>query len=249
MGHRARACAFAGAQRLITLTNQLDKSREAMTESKTKQPLRILAHYANPSTDGSMPFAGLLTTQDGDYVATVSGILPKGFLDKTTPVRRRGRPKNESKSVAYLLHELICKSLAQDSEGLRITNIRAQAAEAIGVGPRDDQEEAAKYIRRQSGSDTAKAATADFNQVIVFQGDAEGSGRLGILLRKDGSIRKSESGLIIHGVMWICQWGDSEARHCRANQAQVSISEMNPNIDQHLLDLSTVVRRAGATGE
>ncbi len=220
-----------------------------MTESNTRQPLRVLAHYANPLADGTVPFSGLLTTHNGDYVATVSGVLPRDFLEKTSPVRRKGRPKNESKKVAYLLHDLICKSLARDIKGQRITNRRAQAAEAIGVGPRDDQAEAAKYISVHADHPTAKAATADFDKIMVFQGDAEGSGRLGILLRKDGSIRKSESGLIIHGVMWICQWGDKEARHCRAENVQVTIRDMNLDIDQHLAELSTIASIRDETGE
>lgn len=213
-----------------------------MNEPKKREPLRVLAHYANPLADGSVPYAGLLTTQNGDYVATVSGVLPKDFLEKTTPLRRRGRPKNEPKSVAYLLHELICESMVQDGEGLRITAIRAEAAEAIGVGSRDDPEESGRYIRRQANSETARAATADFNKIMIIQGDAGGSGRLGILLHKEAHVRRGESGLIVHGVMWICQWGNREARYCRADNVQVPIGEMSPNIDRILTELSTTDR-------
>ncbi len=220
-----------------------------MTESKTIQPLRVSAHYANPLADGTVPFAGVMTTHNGDYVATVTGVLPRGFLEKTTPVRRRGRPKNESKNVAYLLHDLMSESLSRDSGGMRITAMRAQAAEAIGVGPRDNPEEAAKYIHRQARSNTAKDATKDFNKIVVFQGDPQGNGRLGILLRKDSRISRIESGIAIDGLMWICQWGDAEARHCRADNAQVTIRDMNPNIDQHLADLSTINQSPTGTGE
>ncbi|MCK0508484.1 hypothetical protein [Aromatoleum anaerobium] len=180
-----------------------------MTQQIPTPLFKIHASVAK-SHDGSYPFGGVMTGQNGEYLATVRGRFPKEFFE-LKKARRRGRPSNQPRKVAIHLHEKMALCGAETT-GESKTSARVRAARALCLGG-DDEKEAAKYIRTHARHAGVEAALDGFQSILTFSGDAGGDGRLAIVVRKDAILEWTGNGLRVKGRVWLCQWGGGRAEH------------------------------------
>lgn len=177
---------------------------------QSEQPNFVIRASIARSNDGWFPFGGVMTTPNGEYVATVRGRFPAEFFDLKT-ARRRGRPKNQPRKVAIHLHE--CMAFCEiEQTGESKTSARVRAARAMSLGG-DDEKEAAKYIREHSQHQDVKSALDGFHVALIFAGDSTGDGRLAIAVRKDAIFEWTSKGLRVKGCVWICQWGSGMSEY------------------------------------
>lgn len=210
-----------------------------MDDLTTANGLTIRRELANPLPDGSIPFTEMITTAEGDFISMRTGFLAPGSRELERPTRKRGRPRKETQNVAIMLHETMAKCLKDASltrgenarrRAISLTAARLDAAHALKINLGGHPGNAANYIR-----DQAKAATVDsrFDRLLFFEGDEKGNGRLAILLHETASVIAVQTGLMLRGHAWICQWGckDASLRHINT---QIPVIGMSDDVSRRL---------------
>lgn len=162
--------------------------------------------------DGSHPFGGVLTDAQGRYLARAVGRLPPGTFAELATVRRRGRPKNEPKAVANLLHDLMARAVHDQWPDVTLRDARRLAVGAVIPTANGDVE---RTLRRAATSPTALDAVTGYSHPLVACGDRDGNGRFAALFHSTATWSRTADGFSISGIAWACRWGDKAARHVR----------------------------------
>ena len=163
---------------------------------------------ATKHIDGNtLHFSGVATDGAGLFAGFVHGRIenPDGW--HVVPKQRPGRPKNEPSVMAQGLHNLAALQ-AKEVHGGGLKALRDDAGEVIGLANGD------RAIRRAISSALFRWIMENHPEVMVFAGDKKGRGRIAAVL-EPGSVARTEAGVTVDGMGWVCRWGDRHATYGR----------------------------------
>lgn len=154
-------------------------------------------------------FAGIASTGDGRYLATVRGQLAADFLKHVSQRKRNGRPREEAAHIAaYANFEMIQHTIPGRKKA------KLETCRVLNIGNPYDTEAQERQMQTKLKKAGATLIESRTHKQYMWAGNTKGNGRLWMAL--DGEIyTKADGTLAIDGFCWICQLGDKKAIYGR----------------------------------